>query len=356
MSRAPSCSSRARLLPLATRALWLKLGIGTLLLVGCAARTDVAPDDEAVSGPAVHSSDAIVHGAADGDRHPAVVALIAHDSQGEALCTASLIAPDVVLTARHCVSLLRTEYVDCPATEAQLGADRAPSSIDVVLGSDVSTGRVAAHGKTIFTPPGKTLCDADVALIKLDRPIASITPLLFAPPNTAKSGGHVLAVGFGKLGDAGDAGVRRFRTHVPITSVQKTEFMVGESTCSGDSGGPAFDEETGGIIGVVSRGGVRCDGKGASNVYTRVDPFFDLVGKALGHPPATTDPTPGSASPGAASDMGEGCSSASTCAGGVCVQGQYCSRHCGGTAGRCPAGYHCAPDASGGSAVCAHKS
>jgi hypothetical protein len=339
---------------LASRALWLKLGVGLLVATaaGCAARADVR-DDDAPSGPSVTSSEALVHGALDHERHPAVVALVAHDRDGEALCTGTLIAPDVVLTARHCVSYLRSESVDCPARGPQVGENRAPSSIDVILGDDAARGRLAAHGAAIFTPDTDVLCDADIALLRLDRPITGITPLWLAVPRAPSTATSILAVGYGKLGDAGDAGVRRFRVDVPVVSVGKNEFVVGESTCSGDSGGPAIDEEHGGILGVVSRGGMRCDGRGARNVYTRIDPFLDLVARALGHPPKS----PGASSSPAGGDMGDACSTGASCAGGVCAQNQYCSRHCGGTAPRCPAGYRCAPVAGSGSAtgVCAKK-
>src|SRR5262249_41870054 len=76
----------------------------------------------------------VVHGVPDRDRDPAVIAI---DIGERALCTGSLIAPTVVLTARHCVART-SEQVQCPATGPQVGSDYTPSSLHVIVGDDVS--------------------------------------------------------------------------------------------------------------------------------------------------------------------------------------------------------------------------
>jgi secreted trypsin-like serine protease len=57
------------------------------------------------------------------------------------------------------------------------------------------------------------------------------------------------------------------------------EFEVGKSICRGDSGGPAISEETGAVIGVVSRGG-SCD-EDFGHIYTTTAGFPDLFGDAF---------------------------------------------------------------------------
>ena len=71
------------------------------------------------------------------------------------------------------------------------------------------------------------------------------------------------------------------REHVRVLSVSAAELTVGEATCQGDSGGPALDEDTGEVVGVVSRGGPSCEGAGVHNIYTRVDTFSWLVDEAF---------------------------------------------------------------------------
>ncbi len=115
----------------------------------------------------------VVAGVADNGRDPAVLALVAVDSGSDALCTATLIAPDVVLTARHCVSFT-VDPIACPSTEKQVLGERPPSSLRVLVGDDVSTAREAASGVSVVVPPGDALCDADIALVLLDRPIDGV--------------------------------------------------------------------------------------------------------------------------------------------------------------------------------------
>ncbi len=307
----------------------------------------------------------IVSGVPDRGRDPAVVAL---DLGGQGLCSGTLIAPDVVLTARHCVSYTVSQ-VACPPKSAQVGKNRDPRSIGVLVGDDTLSAELVANGREIVTPTGDKLCEHDIAALVLDRDVEGIAPLKIAsdPP---RKGDTVRAVGFGKTGDQGMAGVKLLRDHVKILDVTASEFLVGEATCQGDSGGPALDESSGELVGVVSRGGPSCEGTGVHNVYTRADAFRDVITAALarsGLPPTDPDggvievPKDAGAKPKPpkptkpVSDLGEACAKGADCAAGVCVKNgaaQYCSRPCGG-GDRCPSGYWCTK-VSGTSVCVAH--
>src|SRR4029077_14243232 len=96
------------------------------------------PDADAVSADQVE----IVRGVPDRGRDPAVVAI---DIGQTGLCTGTLIAPDVVLTARHCVA--RTvEQIDCPATQPQVGAERSAASLQILVGDEAGLASVVARG------------------------------------------------------------------------------------------------------------------------------------------------------------------------------------------------------------------
>lgn len=346
-----------------------KLAFGALLLAACAsARDDVSapPAPAAKQGIDVDRVE-IVRGIADRGRDPAVVAI---DIAGEGLCTGTLIAADVVLTARHCVAHT-TEEVACPPRGPQVTTTRRASTLGILVGEDVEHAALAARGRLVLAPEGDTLCGADIAAIVLDRPVLEIKPLLVRTTGVA-AGDHVRAVGFG-IGEDGAAGTKLLRAHVRVLGATASEFIVGEATCQGDSGGPALDEDTGEIVGVVSRGGPSCEGSGVHNIYTRADAFLDLVNEALAKartPPPDDDrdggddvvvprdagkpKKPGRSRP--PTDIGGACSRGSDCAAGVCVRaggGQYCSRTCG-KGDRCPNGYHCEETASG-SSVCIQK-
>jgi len=299
----------------------------------------------------------IVSGVPDHNRDPAVVAVMIGQT---AMCTGTLISPRLVLTARHCTS--RTvEAVSCPASGVQVLGPRQASSLSILVGDDVASAHVVAHGSQVVAPSGVTLCDADVAIIVLDQPVKIVKPLPVATHGVAV-GDRVRAVGYGREGDDAAAGTKLVREHVRVLSVTNAELTVGEATCSGDSGGPALDEDTGEVVGVVSRGGPSCEGTGVHNIYTRADAFSWLVDEAfatvagLDHVGSPDAGAPGTAAPKGTkqkppSDVGGPCEKGADCAAGVCItgtDGKYCSRPCG-SGDRCPAHYHCQPVASGSS-------
>jgi hypothetical protein len=342
------------------------LSFGCLALVAAAVTLSACSSDDSAQTPStdVNADQVeIVKGVPDRGADPAVVAV---DIDQKGLCTGTLIAPDVVLTARHCVAET-AEQIACPATGAQVTRTRAASTLGILVGDDIASAKVVARGREIVAPPGDALCDADIALIVLDKEVDGVEPVDVRAHAAAK-GEHVRAVGFGRSADGAAAGLKLARDHVKVLDTSDAEFLVGESTCQGDSGGPAFDESTGEIVGVVSRGGPQCDGAQAHNIYTRVDTFMSLIDEALaksrsgggggtthdaGKPPKhrkdggkTTPP----------SDLGGACHKGSDCAAGVCVTAkhkQYCSRPCD-SADHCPTNFKCAR-ASSGHSVCVEK-
>jgi hypothetical protein len=238
-------------------------------IVACAGRD---PD----AGGLETSADEIVGGKPDKGRDPAVVAI---DIDGQALCSGTLIAPRVVLTARHCVSET-SEEVACPAHGAQILGDHEPSSLTIVAGDTFRTGTPLARGKKLVVPTGTTLCGRDIALIELDRAV-SITPLAANLDHALAVGDRLKMVGYGKRGDDLGAGRKFVREGVPVLGLSTAELLVGEVSCNGDSGGPAIDKGRAAVVGVVSRGGPTCEGPDARSIYTRTDAFASLVRRAL---------------------------------------------------------------------------
>ncbi|WP_394849297.1 trypsin-like serine protease [Pendulispora brunnea] len=287
-------------------------------------------------------------------------------------CTGTLVAPNLVLTARHCVSETDDNAASCKANGVH--EDFAVSGLYVFVGSaspgDLSKAatyeKAAAKGKKIYTDGGTNLCGHDVALLALDRsiPNAKIAPIRI--DRGPAIGEAFTAVGWGMTenSNSGNSGtepaVRKQRTGLTITGVgpaaasssnpelTAADFMTGESICGGDSGGPALSDSTHAVIGVVSRGGNGtsaqprgCIGANTTNVYTQTAPFRNLILQAfadVGETPWTEN----GADPRKAA-FGQACQVPTDCQSGLCYQGA-CNLDCFSVA--CPAGYACTLEGS----------
>jgi secreted trypsin-like serine protease len=168
-------------------------------------------------------------------------------------CTGALVAPKIVLTAAHCVQ---------PGADYKIveyGADRQPSLQDVKS--------VAIHPGFNMQAMSGHRATADVALLQLATPPRGKTPAALGSPDIpinvgsrfsiagigvtvrgdGKSGGTIRVAG---LVATGKPGTLQIRLVDPVN--QGTRDGLG--ACTGDSGGPVFEDKPSGpaIVGVVS--------------------------------------------------------------------------------------------------------
>jgi hypothetical protein len=271
-----------------------------------------------------------LYGVPDPEADPSVVAL---DIAGSGLCGAVLIAPDVVLTARRCVDVAATGFA-CPPDAGQLAASRAPSTLRVLVGDDLSSAVERARGFELLEPQGTDYCTADVAFIVLDAAIEDRVPIEVRATAPAR-GDHLRTVGF-------DTRRKVVRDNVPVTETTTGGLLLGEAPCRTAPGGPAIDESTGELVGILSRSDPGCDGAGAVDVFMRLDRTTGLLEQALAFGRTSSEPHAAKEVKGPV-DMGANCDNGRDCAAGVCVTYQgdrYCSRSCA-PQDKCPTHFKC---------------
>jgi V8-like Glu-specific endopeptidase len=251
---------------------------------GCAS----AESPEASSGVDEHTHSVtapIIGGTLDTTTHGVVALAVENHGQVQVFCSGSLLAQNLVLTARHCISQIgdgSSEQVDCATS--QFTTAYSASFIAVSTNAQPEQGTPTFYPvKQILQAPGSTtVCGFDVALLVLSGsgiPSTVATPIVpvLDAPTLAKT--VFSAVGYG-IQDPTDtqgttAGSRmRFDSasvycvgqSCPAAAQNKADEWVGNSpVCSGDSGGPALDS-TGRVFGVTSRGDSQCSYALYSNV------------------------------------------------------------------------------------------
>ncbi|HWE78012.1 MAG TPA: trypsin-like serine protease [Pseudolabrys sp.] len=200
----------------------------------------------AVSTPAL----AVTGGAppAAGDVGRAIVMLT--DENGD-LCSATALAPELVLTAAHCV----------------IGPHKRAVKV-YQTGQSIAVRGTRAHPRFNVASYAASRATADVALVKLAAPLpAIVAPAELAPPRRVAVGETLTIAGFGVTVDrtAIGLGIPREATltvtgkpgslQIRLVDPKTRDRRAGLGACVGDSGGPAFETGADGkrrIIAIVS--------------------------------------------------------------------------------------------------------
>jgi V8-like Glu-specific endopeptidase len=195
-------------------------------------------------------------------------------------CTGTLIAPNAVLTAAHCVDPQLTG----PVTPGfSLALDTTNGNTATVAGQMT----FKHESFSLDVEPIEGLAEFfDVGVLILSQPITSVAPVKMPRPEDSAelvAGLDLAIVGYGRTSNATqDTGVM-YDAMTKLISLNPTEIQVGMGSpqpqnCQGDSGGPGLAMVGGErrVVGIVSRSysGVECTMGG---VDTRVDAYLTWI-------------------------------------------------------------------------------
>ena len=157
------------------------------------------------------ASQQAIRGGSDDYTSTSVVGIFMQNPDGGSVCSGSLIAPNLILTAQHCIAQLSSPYVICG--ETPFGQLFSPEHVHVTTERVMRQGAQFYGVREILVPRQfQDTCGNDIALLVLHNNIQpdEAVPMIPRVDEPPRGGDRYTAVGYGQVGNGGGAGSRRY--------------------------------------------------------------------------------------------------------------------------------------------------
>ena len=211
-------------------------------------------------------------------------------------CTGVVVAPRVILTARHCVSTMGANPTGCKVGDVNdLNFRVAPTNTKdpklfvVATGASPGGPRTGVYATQIDVDDSMDAsgCWRDLAVVTLNKALS--VPVVTPRATPVSVGEKLRIVGYGAVDNDGTIPTVRQSlegievlelgvTTVGQNIVNDGEILTSLGFCNGDSGGPLLDS-TGALVGLVSRKTGPCTT--AKNIYTSMKHVTPILARAL---------------------------------------------------------------------------
>lgn len=308
------------------------------LLAGCAEAPASSLDDASAHRV---KTQPVYGGIVSTEENDAVVQLFTGPEENR-LCSGTVVAPRLVITARHCIAPYVEGSYQCnaeggynetfprdPPNAGTVAQPYAPEFVRVRIGQN-PVGEEPTLGDKIYIVQTDTICKNDIAIVRVDRDLP-VAPRAMRLTEPTFPGELVTVVGYGQtftpvpgrheLHDVEIQAVGKSTLYPVGRGAYDRTFRLGQSACPGDSGGPTLSDK-GAVLGVSSIIVNECNSSAALLFYTQLAPFRTFIEEAFEDSGFEVIHEPGSST-----DGGAGASSDSDGSGGSTSGGS------GGSAG-----------------------
>ncbi len=159
------------------------------------------------------------------------------DSKNPALCSAVLVAPNLVLTAAHCMSLTKDTCQDSAFAFGFNEDNQTLAKSDVYYCKKIRALSFFEKGNI-----------QDYALVELDRTVMDVTPVKVRQ-KPLSIGDSVYTLGY-------PLGTSKKYSDGLVRSIDRILAVSNLDEYAGNSGGPVFDKNTHELVGIVNSGEV----------------------------------------------------------------------------------------------------